>query len=255
MSRFTHALIALSLILPLQGQSIDEIYSRHIKALGGEKAIAAIKSMRKVTKVSMRAGLGITVITECKAPKCFRSDTTMQNGAVITNVINGKTGWIQNPMTGSLDPDPLPESFVATMIQSIFEWEGPLYQYKNKGIKIAFLGKEILNGTESLKLKLTYTDASESYCWLDAQSYMEIKHIRQAIGGESKSCTSINLFSDYKPINGIMLAHKHINSLEGSKVTQTSVIEKVDFNCVIPNSRFEMPKQTTLNPVAKPGSK
>jgi hypothetical protein len=124
----------------------------------------------------------------------------------------------------------------------IGDLDGPLVDYKAKGNTVELAGKEELEATPIYKLKVTLKDGDVKYLYLDAQNYLELKETWKR--KEDGKVTDVDtVYSDYKAVAGVMIAHSWETRVNGELDDQTS-LEKIEVNVPVDDSIFKLPKKT-----------
>lgn len=233
--------ISFSLLFGLQSyaQTVDELIKKNIEARGGYKKIKAVKSM-KLTGHSMFQGMEAPFTLLAKRPNFLHLEVTVQ-GQTLVQSYDGETAWWIFPFMGSTEPQKMPEDQAIDFIDQA-EFDGHLVDYKEKGHKVELIGKEDMEGTEVYKLKLTLKNGNIQYIYLDGEYYIELKQTvkRKRQGTEYEMET---FFSDYKPINGLMIPHSIESKVNGQSVSQITV-KTVEMNVDVDDSVFKMPTKT-----------
>lgn len=93
------------LVFPLLAQSPQQLVDRYLQAIGGRENLDAIKTIRadivmEANGMAMQGSLAIAY------PDKQFVEMNMRGEKIIT-VLNGKSGWIVNPLTGSSSPIPM----------------------------------------------------------------------------------------------------------------------------------------------------
>ena len=83
------------------------------------------------------------------------------------------------------------------------DFDGPTFDYKAKGNKVEFAGKEDVQGSPAYKLHVTTKDGKELNVYLDAETYLAIKvdAARNVQGQDLETETTIG---DYKTVDGLV---------------------------------------------------
>lgn len=229
------ALLAVS----ASAQTADELIDKNIKAKGGADKLKAVQSMKVTAKMKMGPMEAPVTITK-KRPENFRIEFTIQ-GMTGVQAYDGTTGWAVMPFMGKKEP----EQMSAEMLKEFKEeadFDGPMMDYKTKGNKVEYLGKEDVQGTPAYKLKVTTKDGSESTVYLDADSYLEIKTAskRKIQGQEVESETTLG---DYKEVGGLLFPMSIESHAKGHEGAQSITIEKIELNPTsVDAALFHMPE-------------
>lgn len=237
---FTLTLIVIVLLaLTVSAQTLDEILKKYYEARGGYEKIKAIQTT-KLSGKQMVQGLEIPFTIQQKRPNMFRADATLQ-GQTIIQAYDGKTAWILNPLTGSTDPIVLPEEQAKRIVEQA-EFDGPLFDFKEKGHTVELIGKEDMEGTPVYKLKITLKDGDIRYYFLDVEYFLELKVASKFKQGETEIDVETFL-SDYKDVNGQMVAHAVESKRGGTTISQIT-LETVEFDVPVDDSIFVMPAKS-----------
>ena len=241
---------ALFLAVSAFAQTADEIIDKHIKALGGVEKLKAVKSVKATGK--MKAGPMEFPATIVKSrPDQFRMDFTVQ-GMTGTQAYDGASGWSVMPFMGKKDPEKMDDDMRKAM-QDEADFDGPLVDYKAKGNKVEFVGKEDVQGSPAYKLHLTTKSGSESNLYIDADTYLLIKSEgkRKVQGQEIESETMIG---DYKEVDGMLMPHSMESHRKGAPAGQSQAItiEKYEINAKVDPAQFKMPEVKKEEPKPEP---
>src|SRR5258707_10533506 len=94
-------------IVTTQAQSVDEIISKHLDALGGKKVINGIKSVYVESTVDIR-GNEAPSITYILNGKGYKNELDF-NGTKIVQCVTEKGGWAINPMAAQSTATAIPD--------------------------------------------------------------------------------------------------------------------------------------------------
>lgn len=236
-----HAVIVLVVVSCLgifaQAQTADELVSKNIQAKGGIEKIKAIKSVRMSGKLYVQgitAGMG----QENMRPNLVRETTSIQGmNAVIA--YDGTTGWQIQPFQGHKDPELMGEDDLRDLLLDA-DFDGPLVDYKEKGNTVEYLGHDIVDGDDALRLKVTLKNGDVIYFYLDPDTFLEIrKDVQEFIRGSIRE-TVIEMGS-YKPVAGVMYPYSIAQGTKANPGSQTTTIEKIEANVPIAASDFALP--------------
>ena len=235
------ALLAAALglfTLPLSAQTAEEIVGKYIKAVGGMERIQAVKTLRRSGKFTGGGGFEAEVSQENKRPMMVREEFIIQAMAGV-NAYDGKNGWKIDPFGGKKDPETLGEDELKSIVADA-DFDGPLVNYQQKGIKVEYAGTEPVEGTEAYKLKLTMPDGETRHYYMDTDYYVPIKYeVKRVVRGAEREFESV--FGDYKSVNGWYLPFSIESGRKGSQNRSKVTFSKIEANVAIPNARFVMP--------------
>lgn len=229
-------LVSLLFCLTVSAQTADEIINKNLTARGGVEKLKALKTV-KITGKLVQAGQELPLILQIKRPGSARFELSIQGKSLVQG-FDGSTGWTVSPFNGTDEPEKLSEEDTKDLKDQA-DLDGPLVDYKTKGNTVELVGKDDVEGDQVYKLKLTEKDGKVSYIFIDAKNFLEVKSSdiikRQGVELEVEI-----YYSDYKDVNGVMLAH----SLEGRAKGQPAyqiVIQKIEADVQMDDSLFKIP--------------
>src|SRR5512133_2291722 len=195
--------IFMSLAIPGQSQSLDEILKNHFAAIGQDNMLKV--NSQKLTGKMIQGGIEIPFIQMAKRPDKVRVEGTFQ-GLTFIQTFDGKDGWSLNPFAGVTDPQPMTEDELKSMRYQA-DVDGMLWNWKEKGYTVTFDGKEDMEGTSCFKIKLvTNLDDTFTY-YIDSDSYLMLRtnSKMKMMGNEMESDT---YFSNYTMTEGMAVPGK-----------------------------------------------
>ena len=220
-------------------QTVDELVGKYVKTIGGADKLSAIKSTRTTGTFNGGGGFEAQVVTDARRPNMVRQDFSIQ-GMTATSAYDGRQGWKVNPFGGKKDAETLGEEELKSIVEDA-DFDGPLVDYKAKGNKIEFEGKEDFEGSDVYKLKVTLADGTVKTYFLDADYYVPIKiETKQTIRGTEIETETI--LGDYKEVGGVYFPHSIESGRKGSSEKSSVTISKIEINPTMDDSRFAMPK-------------
>lgn len=245
-----HAVIVLAAVSCLSvftySQSADELVNKNIQAKGGIDKIKAIKSVRITGKLSGGGGFTAAMGQENQRPTLVRETFSLQGMTAVT-AYDGTTGWQIQPFGGHKDPELMGEDDLKDLLLDA-DFDGPLVDYKEKGNTVEFLGHDVVDGDDALRLKVTLKDGDIVYYYLDPDTYLEIrKEVQEFIRGSVRE--SVMEFGSYKAVAGVMYPYSISQGSKANPSQQTTTVEKIEVNVPIDPSDFAVPR--SLKPEEK----
>lgn len=219
-------------------QTADDLVNKNIDAKGGMDKIRAIKTWRMTGKL---IGGGITASTgqENMRPNLVRETFSLQ-GMTAVQAYDGSTAWQVRPFSGRKDPEFMGEDDLRDLLIDS-DFDGPLVNYKDKGNSVEYLGHDIVDGDDALRLKVTLKDGDIIYYYLDPDTYLEIrKETQEFIRGSVRE--SVSDLGSYKPIAGVMYPFSIASGPKNDPTSwQTVTVEKIEVNVPLERSEFDIP--------------
>lgn len=219
-------------------QTADEVIAKNIAARGGLEKIKAIKTVRITAKIQGLAGRAMAIGQENARPDLVRMTTTLQ-GMTAIQAYDGATGWQLEPFGGKKDPVLMGEDSLRDLLLDA-DFDGPLVDYKEKGSTAEYLGHDVVDGDDALRLKLTLKNGDVIYDYLDPDTFIEIRReIQQFIRGSVRE--RIESLGSYKPVAGVMFPYTIATGSRNNPDGQTTAVEKIEVNVNIDPADFALP--------------
>jgi len=253
MSLAVIVLLAFScLSVVADAQTADELVSKNIQAKGGIDKIKAVETVRMNEKFDGGGGFTARASQENMRPNLVRETFSLQ-GMTAVQAYDGTTGWQIQPFGGHKDPELMGENDLRD-IQLDADFDAPLVDYKEKGNTVEYLGHDIVDGDDALRLKVTLKNGDIVYYYLDPDTFLEIrKEIQQTIRGSIRE--RIVDLGSYKPVGGVMYPFSIAQGSKSNPGSQMFTVEKMEVNVTIDPADFAVPASLKQAPKAAPDKK
>lgn len=220
-------------IATVKAQSVDDIVSKHLDALGGKNVINSVKTVYVESTVDLM-GSEAPSITYILNGKGYRNELDF-NGSKIIQCVTDKGGWGINPLMGQTAATDIPSDQLKSS-QLNLSLGGPLMDYTSKGFKVTFEGKD----STDYKVKLTSKDGVEIVYYINNKTYLIDKAVnRISVNGQDMETTAI--FTDYKKTD-IGLVMPYSQQIVLPQITLNITNKKIEVNKDINPAIFEKPK-------------
>jgi hypothetical protein len=232
-------LFTLCLTFAAAAQTADELVQKNIEAKGGLEKIKALKSVRMTGTFDGGGGFHARVGQENMRPNLVRETFSLQ-GMTGVQAYDGSTGWQIRPFGGRKDPQLMGEDDLRDLLIDA-DFDGPLVDYREKGNTVEYLGHDIVDGDDALRLKVTLRNGDIIYYYLDPDAFIEIrKEVQEFIRGQVRE-TVIDLGS-YKPVAGVMFPFSVSSGPKNDPSNrQTVTYDKIEVNVPMDASLFAVP--------------
>ncbi|MGA7445576.1 MAG: hypothetical protein WBW83_02010 [Terriglobales bacterium] len=198
----------------------------------------AIKTIRMTGKFEGGGGFTAAVGQENERPNLIRQTFTLQ-GMTQVLAYDGATGWQIQPFGGKKDPELMGEDDLRDL-QLDADIDGPLADYKEKGSTVEYMGHDVVDGDDALRLKVTLKNGDIIYDYLDPDTFIEIrKEIQQFIRGSVRD--HVVGLGSYKPVAGVMFPFSISSGSKDHPDAQTSTVQKMEVNVTIDPADFALP--------------
>jgi hypothetical protein len=237
-----HAVIVLIAVCCLAtislSQTADELIAKNIQARGGMEKIKGIRTLRMRGKFEGGGGFTAAVTQENQRPDLIRETFTLQ-GMTAVQAYDGSTGWQIQPFGGKKDPELMGEDDLRDLLLDA-DFDGPLVDYKEKGSTVEFLGHDVVDGDDALRLKVTLKNGDIIFDYLDPDTFIEIrKEIQQFIRGSVRD--RVVGYGSYKPVDGVMYPFSISQGPKNHPEAQTTTVRKMEANVTIDPADFALP--------------
>lgn len=239
MKKTTGTLLAMAALLlccaSLPAQSAESIIERHIKALGGKKAVQAISSARisgSVTRNGVASQPG-DFLWQTRAPGSFYVETRIGDAHRI-EAFNGKSGWAEDTAGGLRT---LTGREQARARATALYRNARFLNYKKEKTKVQLLGRETVAGRPALPVEMTTRSGLQRKLYFDAESYLLLKDEEEREGGREEI-----FFGDYRAVDGVQEPFR-ISIRRGAETLDIAVRE-VTHNGVVAASVFDFPNRS-----------
>lgn len=231
-------------------QTADELIAKNIQARGGMEKMKAIKTIRVSGKFEGGGGFVASFGQENQRPNLVRETFSLQ-GMTAVQAYDGTTGWQIQPFGGKKDPELLGEDDLRDLLVDA-DFDGPLVDYKDKGSTVEYLGHDVVDGDDALRLKITLKNGDLIYDYLDPDTFIEIrKEYQQFIRGSVKE--KVVGLGSYKPVDGVMFPFSMTQGTKSHPDDQTITVRKFEVNVPIDPADFNLPASLKGEPEKKSG--
>jgi hypothetical protein len=219
-------------------QTADELIAKSIQARGGLEKMKAIKTVRITAKFEGGGGFTATVGQENQRPNLIRQAFSLQ-GMTAVQAFDGATGWQIQPFGGKKDPELMGEDDLRDLLLDA-DFDGPLVDYKEKGSTVDYLGHDVVDGDDALRLKITLKNGDIIYDYLDPDTFIEIRReIQQFIRGSVRD--RVVGLGSYKPVAGVMYPFSISGGPKDHPEDHTVTVQKIEVNVPIDPADFNLP--------------
>ncbi len=234
----TKLLFAAAFTAILSAQTAEELVDRNLQAKGGVEKIKAIRTLRATGKLQ-QGGFTVQVATDSMAPNLLRQNFTIQ-GMTQIQAYDGNVGWKISPFEGRKDPQLMGEEELREIVEDA-DFYGPLVDYRAKGNKIEYIGKDTVDGDDVHRLKVTLKNGDIYYYYLDPETFLEIRtekvqFIRGAVRESVIECGS------YKLVAGVYMPFTYeVGSKQNPESRSKITYDRIEPGVTLDPAEFKLP--------------
>lgn len=239
--------VALFLSIAINAQTVDEILTNYFENIGGLENMKNIKGIKITAKVNQQ-GMEIPLEIYQMADGKQMTVISFQGKKIKQGVFDGTTLWSHNFMT--MKAEKSAAEATENMKLEMNDFPDSFINYKEKGYKVAYLGKETIDGAETFKIKLTKEpvtidgkkEESISFYFFDTENYVPIAVQSEIKSGPGKGMISEIKMSDYDEVDGLYFPFSMTQGVKG-KPGAPMTITKIELNPEVDASEFEFPEE------------
>jgi len=219
--------------LPGYGQTAQDVLNKMIDAMGGRKALEAIKDTTITGTLEVTSPYPITapITMYQKEPDKVRMDIDIAElGITVTQAFDGQKAWSTNPQTGTTEemPDFMTKEFARQALGN-----QAFLNPQKLGITYALKPKAKIEDKDYIVLEQTLSDSHKNTFFLDPATYLPYKQQGKSIDQTGGEVDAETFLSNYQKVGGTTVAFSirvlH-NGTEAQKVTLAGVTYNSNLN-------------------------
>ncbi len=230
-------------------QAVDEIIANCLENTGGIdnwKALKGIKVKASINQQGMDIPITMIWMTDGRSYMKFE----LQGKEINQNVFDGEVLWGHNFMT--MKPEKSDNETTENMKREANDFfvPFPFIGMDEKGYKTELLGKEIIEGTECFKIKLTkktqLVDGEEvdnvEFYFFETENYVPIVMEKEIKTGQMKGKIGLTTFSDYQEVDGLIFPFSMGQGIKDMG-TQAINMTSIELNPEVDDAIFKFPEE------------
>ena len=221
----------------------EQIVEKNAAARGGVEAWKRLQTMAWTGYVESgtRAGRRLEFLLEQKRPNKTRFEL-VTDGQRSIRMYDGKGGWKlrPNPANGRPELSPYTDDEIR-FARSAAVIDGPLMDYVGKGGVVALAGLGEVEGRRAYVMNVKLPSGGEQRIWVDAETFLEVRHDRQVRSGMGQVGTVTVLFREYREFEGVKLPTQIETGSGIGASANKLVIERVALNPQLDDQAFARP--------------
>lgn len=224
---------------------LDELLDRHIHAIGGANALAAVKTLQ----MDLRITEGASVLTGNYATDRqgrMRIDIFAGDKAVWTEALDGDSAWCQQGAAAK----PVTEAAEAAIaLKHGVLLPGKILSLREvtaHGVKLSIHGRERLDGISYYVLRLDFPDGFSNYLYVHPDSYLierqrDFRAMHPDLSLKKKRLET--RFGDYRPTGGVLRSYsEQTYNLDTGQLEQSMIVIAIRINQPLAANFFSMPR-------------
>ena len=229
-------------------QTVDEIIENYIENTGGAENWAKVKSIKMNITVN-QMGMEIPIEQYLSSERTY-SKISLQGQEIKQGVFDGETLWSTNFM--SMKAEKSDQEDVQIVKDELAEFPDPFLNYKENGFTAELMGSEVVDGSDTFKVKLTkkpmVVDGEEvpnvSTYYFDTENFVPIMMHEEVMSGPGKGMIMEAKMSDYQEVEGLYMPFSMSQGVK-DQPGQPLTITSIELNVEADESEFKFPETET----------
>jgi hypothetical protein len=219
---------------------LDAVVARHVEARGGRASIEAIQTYESDIRI-VEPAFEVDGVYVATRDGRMRVDILAEGKRVFTEALDRDRAWSWSPDEGVRDGSAAGAMALRHGIELPFKLFG-LHEVRDRGHRLEFVGREVVDGKNYHVLRLTLDDGFESLYFLDPATWLiERDRQRRALHVDVDPTPEWieTSYEDYRPVGGVQFPHRQVErQLATGKVLATVTVREVRINPSLDPGRF-----------------
>ncbi len=251
---FAGLVVAGMMAIPCPAQNAQKIVDEYVRAIGGEKAVAAVRTESIAGSVRVKAG-GSSAADDAadaagtfgtyslivKAPGKFYSEFGMGGERDVT-AFNGKSAWQK---VGAAAAVTLTGASASEAEAEARYLNGRLVHLKRDKVGVRLAGIDDVHGQKAYHIELAFTPSVKRDLYFDTSTHLLVRSVARPIGkgdganvGAGDPSVQTDYF-DYRAVRGVMEPESMEVTRDGK--TYTISVTHIDLNGEVNDAIFNFP--------------
>jgi len=217
--------LVLALLLaavPLRAQTAEEVLARHAKAVDPEGKVGSIEGMKMTATFEIPSmGMSATMVAVQRRPNQSAVLIGIPGIGEMRQGFDGTNAWASDPMQGPR----LMTGPEASSMSDGADFRG-LTRAADLFSASEVVGEVEVDGQKCIRIKHTWKSGRVSTDCYSTATWLVIESIAKQQGPQGEM-EAVSRFSDFKPVNGIVMAHK--TTMAMMNMQQVITITSVEF--------------------------
>jgi len=223
------------------GLTADQIVERNVAARGGAEAWRNIEKMAWTGHIeSVSSSAPIPFLMLFKRPETTRFEVIAQ-GQHSARIFDGSKGWKLKPSSAGIPEVKDYTTEEVRFARDAAGLDGPLMEYRTKGVGIERAGRNVIEGHSALGLRVTLPSGQVQLHWIDASSFLELRYDRPTRDSAGRSGTVSVYYRDYQTLQGLTLPMTIETTGAPGQPSDKMVIERIALNPELDPAQFADP--------------
>jgi len=222
--------------------TVQQILERHVAARGGAAAWHKIQTMAWTGRIES-GPRGISkrpFLLMFRRPAATRFEIIAE-GQRSVRIFDGTQGWKLRSTTAG---PPELQDYSAEEISFALDaggLDGPLIDSEAKGIEVALLGVDSVEGHRAYHLRVTLQTGHVHDAWIDTQSFLELRYDRETFSAAGVRGIVPVYLRNYQTLEGLVIPALIETGGPTATDTDKMIIDKIALNPEVDAAQFSKP--------------
>ncbi len=233
----------LALGVSARADKIEELTAIHLEAIGGRERVEALAALR-ATGVVIAGGRQMEFTLVAARPDRIRLET-QQGGRTLVQGSDGREApWEFD--TGSWPPRyrDMAAATARTFVADA-EFDDPLVTGANRGFTLEYGGEVQSDGRTLHRILVTRRLVDTYSVFLDADTFLIVRRVEPRKNTLGSAVQVVTHFADYRPVAGVLVAHR-ISVVVDGQTTQQTTIDAIVPNPATDAETFSRPRAVSV---------
>lgn len=223
----------------LAADRAEDLARIHLEALGGRERVDALTAVRATGHV-IAGGKRVDFYMIAARPAKLRLEIDGGGRTQVQAYDGVEPPWEFD--TGTWPPRyrTMAENPAKTFMGDA-EFDDPLVSGASRGYTLEYGGMAEADGKQYVRVMVTRHLKETFSLLLDQDTYLIMMRVESRMTVAGRPIQIVTRFDDYRPVDGVLLAHKVTMIVDG-RATQQSVIESIQANPTFTPETFSRPK-------------
>lgn len=217
---------------------VDSIVARYLAARGGADRIRNTKAIRLVGHMEFGQGANGIDTIEMARPGRIRTTVHLAQGTLV-QAYDGKTVWGIEPFNGDSTPHVASPGTAKNVIAG-GDMDGPLLDYRSRGIQVTLIGLDTAQGRPAWALKVVRPDSTVDTYYIDTASYGLTRWQGRRVQ-DGAPVVYETYFRDYRWYGGMLFPCRLESHTLDRPGNQVIIVDSVGVDLPVTDDRFKMP--------------
>ena len=222
----------------VRADRMDDLAKIHLEAIGGKERVDALGALRATGQV-FAEGKVVRFTMLAARPAKLRLETESNGRTLVQATDSAEPAWEMDTATKPAKSRAMDDG-VARKFVADAEFDDPLVGGAARGYVFDFAGEMTIEGRKFLRVLVTHRLTDSYSLLIDDDTYFIAMRLEQRMTAGGRKTQVVTHYEDFRPVNGVLIAHKITVSVDGNVSQQTKVL-RIEPNPILTDGSFRRP--------------